>query len=68
MRWREAYAVVATVGGAEGEFAGGAPFGRDDTVVVVEGFVDGDDDGEVIVDGEGGAGGIVLFGFVVALQ
>lgn len=58
--------MVAAVGGAEGEFAGGATFGGDDAVVIIEGFVDGDDDGEVVGNGEGGCGGIVLFGFVVA--
>ncbi len=58
--------MVAAVGGAEGEFTGGAPFGGDDAVVVVEGFVDSDDNGEVVGDGEGGGSGVMLFGFVVA--
>lgn len=41
---REAQAVVAGVGGREDEFAGGGGALRDDAVVVVEGFVDGDED------------------------
>ena len=40
----EAEAVVAGVGGGEGEFAGAGAALRDDAVVVVEGFVDGDED------------------------
>ena len=40
----EAEAVVAGVGGGEGEFAGGGGALGDDTVVVVEGFVDGYED------------------------
>ena len=43
----EADAVLAGVGGAEGEFARVGAFGVDDAVVVVEDFVDGDGDGEV---------------------
>lgn len=49
---READAVLASVGGAEGELAGVGSFGVDDAVVVVEDFVDGDGDGEVGVRGE----------------
>jgi hypothetical protein len=40
----EAEAVVAGVGGCEDEFAAGGGALGDDTVVVVEGFVDGDED------------------------
>ena len=43
----EADAVLAGVGGAEGEFARVGAFGVDNAVVVVEDFVDGDGDGEV---------------------
>ena len=43
----EADAVLAGVGGAEGELARVGAFGVDDAVVVVEDFVDGDGDGEV---------------------
>ena len=49
----EADAVLAGVGGAEGEFARVGAFGVDDAVVVVEDFVDGDGDGEVGVRVEG---------------
>lgn len=41
---REAEAVVAGVGGGEDEFAAGRGALRDDAVVVVEGFVDGNED------------------------
>jgi len=63
---REAYSVLAAVGGSEGETTlGGAPLG-DDTVVVVEDFVDGDGDADGLV-GDVGAGGVgVLLGAVVA--
>lgn len=57
---READAVVAGVGGAEGEFAGVGAFGVDDAVVVVEDFVDGYEDAEVGVGGEGGGLGMGL--------
>ena len=40
----EAEAVVARVGGGEGEFAGAGAALGDDAVVVVEGFVDGYED------------------------
>ena len=43
----EADAVLAGVGGAEGEFARVGAFGVDNAVVIVEDFVDGDGDGEV---------------------
>ena len=36
--------MFAGVGGGEGEFAGGGAALVDDAVVVVEGFVDGDED------------------------
>ncbi len=44
---READAMLAGIGGAEGEFTRVGAFGVDDAVVVVEDFVDGDGDGEV---------------------
>ena len=56
---QEADAVLARVGGAEGEFARVGAFGVDDAVVVVEDFVYGDGDAEVGVRGEGG----VVLGF-----
>ena len=65
---READAVVAGVGGAEGEFAGVRAFGVDDAVVVVEDFVDGYEDAEVGVGGEGIGLGIGLEGGVVAWE
>lgn len=40
-------AVLAAVGGAEGEFALGGAALRDDAVVVVEGFFNGDEDANV---------------------
>ena len=52
--------MVAGVGGAEGEFAGVGAFGVDDAVVVVEDFVDGYEDAEVGVGGEGGGLGMGL--------
>ena len=58
--------MVAAVGGAEGELAAGRAFGVDDAVVVVENFVDGGPDAEVGRGGEGVAGGVEFFGFVVA--
>lgn len=61
---READAVLAGVGGAEGEFARVGAFGVDDAVVVVEDFVDGDGDGEIGVCVEGAVLG--LEGAVVA--
>ena len=65
-RGREADAVVAGVGGGEGEFAGRGAAGIDDAVGIVEGFVDSDGDGEGRVGFvEGGLGG-VLEGCVVA--
>ena len=60
----EADAVLAGVGGAEGEFARVGAFGVDDAVVVVKDFVDGDGDGEVGVCVEGPVLG--LEGAVVA--
>ena len=65
---READAVVAGVGGAEGEFAGVGTFGVDDAVVVVEDFVDGYEDAEVGVGGEGVGLGMGLEGGVVAWE
>ena len=65
---READAVVAGVGGAEGEFAGVRAFGVDDAVVVVEDFVDGYEDAEVGVGGEGIGLGMGLEGGVVAWE
>ena len=65
---READAVVAGVGGAEGEFAGVRAFGVDDAVVVVEDFVDGYEDAEVGVGGEGIGLGVGLEGGVVAWE
>jgi hypothetical protein len=60
--------VLARVGGAEGEAALGRAALRDDTVVVVEGFYDGDEDADVV----GGLEGFGLvgpgFGMVVALE
>lgn len=46
---READAVLAGVSGTEGEFACVGALGVDDTVVVVEDFIDGYGDGEVWV-------------------
>ena len=57
-RGREADAVLARVGGAEGEFARVGALGVDDAVVVVEDFVYGHGNGEVGVRGEG-----VVLGF-----
>ena len=65
---READAVVAGVGGAEGEFAGVGAFGVDDAVVVVEDFVDGYEDAEVRVGGEGIGLGVGVEGRVVAWE
>lgn len=65
---READAVVAGVGGAEGEFAGMRAFGVDDAVVVVEDFVDGYEDAEVRVGCEGVGLGMGLEGGVVAWE
>ena len=49
---READAVLTGIGGAKRKLARVGTFGVDDTVVVVEDFVDGDGDGEVWVCGE----------------
>ena len=65
-RGRKADAVVAGVGGAEGEAAFGGAFGGDDAVVVVEDFVDGDGHAEVGGLGEAVGLGRILFGGVVA--
>jgi len=48
--------VLARVGGGEGEFAGAGAALRDDAVVVVEGFVDGDEDA-LVREGLVGGGG-----------
>ena len=48
-RGREADAVVARFGGAEGELAGVRAFGVHDTMIVVEDLVDGYGYGEVRV-------------------
>lgn len=56
----EADAVLARVGGAEGEFAGVATLGVDDAVVVVKKFVDRDGDAKIRVCGEGFALGLAL--------
>ena len=65
---READAVVAGVGGAEGELARMGSFGVDNAVVVVEDFVDGYEDAEVGVGSEGGGLGMGLEGGVVAWE
>jgi hypothetical protein len=58
---REAEAVVAGVGGGEDEFAAGLGALGDDAVVVVEGFVDGNEDAlRIIVRLWWGFGGLVV--------
>ena len=66
MRGREADFVLAAVGGAEGEAAARGAALRDDAVVVVEGFVDADEDTDVRIRGERVDCGVVLGGLVVA--
>lgn len=56
--------MFARVGGAESESALGAPPSIDHTVVVVEGFVHGDGQGEFGVGFEAVARGVKLLGFV----
>lgn len=65
-RGREADAVIAGVGGGEGEFAGRGAARVDHAVVVVEGFVDCHGDGEGWVGFVHGRLGGVLQGGIVA--
>ena len=62
----EADAVVAGVGGREGEAALGGALLRDDAVVVVEGLFDGDVDLHGLVLVVGSLVVVPAFGFVVA--
>ena len=65
-RGRETDTMVAGVSSGEGEFAGRGAAGVDDALVVVEGFFDGDGDGEGGIGFvKGGLGG-VLEGCVMA--
>jgi hypothetical protein len=58
--------MLAGVGGAEGEFPLLGTALRDNAVVVVEGFFDGDEDAHVGGSGEGFGGVGPGFGVVVA--
>lgn len=59
--WGEAEAVVAGVSGGEDEFAAGLGALGDDAVVVVEGFVDSDEDALRMLDVEVGSGGLEVW-------
>ncbi len=65
-RGSEADTVITRVGGREGEFPGGGAAGVDDAVVVVEGLIDGDGDGEIGVGFVDGSLGGVLKGGIMA--
>ena len=64
----EADTVFTSIGCAESEFAGVRAFGIDDTVVVVEDFVDGHGDGKVRIRGKdivlGLEGAVVAYGSI----
>lgn len=58
--------MLTRVGSREGEAAGVGVALGDDTVVIIEGFVDGDEHLDVGVDGVGVGLGIGDFGFEVS--
>ena len=58
--------MFARVGGAEGESAVGAPPGIDHTMVMVEGFVHGDGQGEFGIGFKAVARGVKLLGFILS--
>lgn len=58
--------MFARVGGAKSEATIGAPPSINHTVVVVEGFVHGDGQGEFRIGFEAVARGVELFGFVLS--